>query len=92
MRQVGPGAKFASRAREIGPIDVSTAHAFRLSAARFVVRGLALRAQGRAHQLLAGAIVAAGAMDALGVNQIQLSPWALREGVILQRMDQIQDR
>ena len=46
----------------------------------------------RAHQTLAGAVVAAVAMDALGVDEIQLSPWALREGVILQRMDQMQDR
>ena len=42
---------------------------------------------GRAHQVLAGAVVAAGAMDALGVDQLQLCPWALREGVILRRLD-----
>jgi exopolyphosphatase/guanosine-5'-triphosphate,3'-diphosphate pyrophosphatase len=42
---------------------------------------------GRAHQVLAGAVVAAGAMDALGVEQVELCPWALREGVILRRLD-----
>jgi len=42
---------------------------------------------GRAHQVLAGAVVAAGAMDALGVEQLELCPWALREGVILRRLD-----
>ncbi|SOD70676.1 Ppx/GppA phosphatase [Jatrophihabitans sp. GAS493] len=43
----------------------------------------------RSHQTLAGAVVAAAAMDALGVDQLKLSPWALREGVILQRIDQL---
>ncbi len=42
---------------------------------------------GRAHQVLAGALVAAAAMDALGVEQLELCPWALREGVILRRLD-----
>jgi exopolyphosphatase/guanosine-5'-triphosphate,3'-diphosphate pyrophosphatase len=42
---------------------------------------------GRAHQTLAGAVVAAGAMDALDVDEIELCPWALREGVILRRLD-----
>jgi exopolyphosphatase/guanosine-5'-triphosphate,3'-diphosphate pyrophosphatase len=41
----------------------------------------------RAHQTLAGAAVAAAAMDALGVAQVELCPWALREGVILRRLD-----
>ena len=42
---------------------------------------------GRAHQTLAGSIVAAAAMDALGVDQLDICPWALREGVILRRLD-----
>ncbi|MFN2561982.1 MAG: hypothetical protein ABR571_11885 [Jatrophihabitans sp.] len=42
---------------------------------------------GRAHQTLAGAVVAAAAMDALGVDALELCPWALREGVILRRLD-----
>jgi exopolyphosphatase/guanosine-5'-triphosphate,3'-diphosphate pyrophosphatase len=45
---------------------------------------------GRAHQVLAGAIVAAGAMEALGVDELELCPWALREGVILRRLDWIE--
>ncbi len=44
---------------------------------------------GRAHQVLAGAVVAGEAMDALGVDELQLCPWALREGVILRRLDWI---
>lgn len=43
----------------------------------------------RAHQTLAGAVVAEQAMLALGVNEFSLCPWALREGVILRRLDAI---
>ena len=42
---------------------------------------------GRAHQLLAGAVVAAAAFEELGVRSAQLCPWALREGVVLRRLD-----
>ena len=42
---------------------------------------------GRAHQTIAGAVVSAAAMDALGVAELELCPWALREGVILRRLD-----
>ena len=45
---------------------------------------------GRAPQLLAGAIVAEAAMDLLGVAQLEIAPWALREGVILERLDRIE--
>ncbi|WP_411103317.1 Ppx/GppA family phosphatase [Streptomyces sp. cmx-4-9] len=45
--------------------------------------------EGRAHQLLAGALVAEGAMDLLGVDALEICPWALREGVILRRLDHL---
>jgi exopolyphosphatase/guanosine-5'-triphosphate,3'-diphosphate pyrophosphatase len=41
----------------------------------------------RAPQLLAGAIVADAAMDLLGIDRLDICPWALREGVILRRLD-----
>jgi exopolyphosphatase / guanosine-5'-triphosphate,3'-diphosphate pyrophosphatase len=41
----------------------------------------------RAHQLLAGAIVAEVTMERLGIDAVQFCPWALREGVILRRLD-----
>jgi exopolyphosphatase/guanosine-5'-triphosphate,3'-diphosphate pyrophosphatase len=41
----------------------------------------------RAHQLLAGALVAAEALAALGLERVDVCPWALREGVILRRLD-----
>ncbi|MFE9607720.1 Ppx/GppA family phosphatase [Streptomyces sp. NPDC006012] len=43
--------------------------------------------EGRAGQLLAGALVAEGAMDLFGVENLEICPWALREGVILRRLD-----
>lgn len=42
---------------------------------------------GRAAQILAGAIVAEAAMDLLRVPVLEVCPWALREGLILRRMD-----
>jgi exopolyphosphatase/guanosine-5'-triphosphate,3'-diphosphate pyrophosphatase len=42
---------------------------------------------GRAHQLLAGAVVAESAMRQLDIDELDLCPWALREGVILRRLD-----
>jgi exopolyphosphatase/guanosine-5'-triphosphate,3'-diphosphate pyrophosphatase len=47
--------------------------------------------EGRARQLLAGAVVAEAAMDLLDVPLLELCPWALREGMILQRLDALQD-
>jgi exopolyphosphatase / guanosine-5'-triphosphate,3'-diphosphate pyrophosphatase len=41
----------------------------------------------RAPQLLAGAIVADATMDLFGLEELELCPWALREGVILRRLD-----
>ena len=41
----------------------------------------------RSHQIVAGALVAEASMRALGLEQIEICPWALREGVILRRID-----
>ncbi|GAA4541633.1 Ppx/GppA phosphatase family protein [Amycolatopsis samaneae] len=41
----------------------------------------------RSHQLVAGALVAQGAMRALSLGELEICPWALREGVILRRLD-----
>ncbi|WP_405724524.1 Ppx/GppA family phosphatase [Streptomyces sp. NBC_01537] len=43
--------------------------------------------EGRARQLLAGALVADAAMDLFGVSELEVCPWALREGVILRKLD-----
>lgn len=44
---------------------------------------------GRSGQLLAGALVAEGAMDLFGITELEICPWALREGVILRRLDHL---
>jgi exopolyphosphatase/guanosine-5'-triphosphate,3'-diphosphate pyrophosphatase len=43
----------------------------------------------RTPQLPAGAIVADAILDLLDVDQLELCPWALREGVILRRLDML---
>jgi exopolyphosphatase/guanosine-5'-triphosphate,3'-diphosphate pyrophosphatase len=47
--------------------------------------------RGRAPQLAAGAIVADAAMDLFGLRELEVCPWALREGVILRRLDALPD-
>ncbi len=42
---------------------------------------------GRAPQLVAGAVVAQAAMDIFELENLVICPWALREGVILRRLD-----
>ncbi|MFG2867595.1 Ppx/GppA family phosphatase [Streptomyces sp. NPDC048338] len=51
--------------------------------------GLPGVSEGRAPQLLAGALVAEGAMDLFGIDELEICPWALREGVILRRLDHL---
>ena len=43
----------------------------------------------RAHQMLAGALVADATMDLFGVDELEICPWALREGVLLQHLDHL---
>ena len=40
----------------------------------------------RAHQMVAGAVVAEAAMDLFGVDELEICPWALREGVLLEHL------
>jgi exopolyphosphatase/guanosine-5'-triphosphate,3'-diphosphate pyrophosphatase len=43
----------------------------------------------RAHQIVSGALVAEGCMDIFDLTELEICPWALREGVILERLDQL---
>jgi exopolyphosphatase/guanosine-5'-triphosphate,3'-diphosphate pyrophosphatase len=43
----------------------------------------------RAHQVPAGAVVAAATLQLLHVRCVRICPWALREGVILRRLDSL---
>jgi exopolyphosphatase/guanosine-5'-triphosphate,3'-diphosphate pyrophosphatase len=51
--------------------------------------GLPGVSEGRASQLLAGALVAEAVMDLFGIEVLEICPWALREGVILRRLDRL---
>lgn len=41
----------------------------------------------RSHQIVAGALVAEASMRALGLDKVDICPWALREGIIFRRLD-----
>lgn len=43
----------------------------------------------RAHQMLAGAMVADATMDLFAIDELEICPWALREGVLLQHLDHL---
>lgn len=43
----------------------------------------------RAEQMLAGAIAAEAAMEAFGIETMRVCPWALREGLILKRIEHL---
>jgi exopolyphosphatase / guanosine-5'-triphosphate,3'-diphosphate pyrophosphatase len=43
----------------------------------------------RAHQIVAGALVASAVFGIFDLSELEICPWALREGVILERLDQI---
>jgi exopolyphosphatase/guanosine-5'-triphosphate,3'-diphosphate pyrophosphatase len=43
----------------------------------------------RTHQIVPGALVAEGCMDIFDLSELEICPWALREGVILERLDQL---
>jgi exopolyphosphatase / guanosine-5'-triphosphate,3'-diphosphate pyrophosphatase len=51
--------------------------------------GLPGVSQSRAHQIVPGALVAEGCMDIFDLTELEICPWALREGVILERLDQL---
>ncbi|MDB1086682.1 Ppx/GppA phosphatase family protein [Streptomyces sp. ACA25] len=53
--------------------------------------GLPGVSEGRARQLLAGAVVAEATMDLFAVETLEVCPWALREGVILRRLDRLRE-
>jgi exopolyphosphatase/guanosine-5'-triphosphate,3'-diphosphate pyrophosphatase len=43
----------------------------------------------RAHQIRAGALVAEATMDLFDLDQLEICPWALREGVLLRHIDHL---
>lgn len=55
-------------------------------AALAVLPGVSLS---RTHQIVPGALVADACMDIFGLDELEICPWALREGVILERLDRL---
>jgi exopolyphosphatase/guanosine-5'-triphosphate,3'-diphosphate pyrophosphatase len=51
------------------------------------IAGLPGVSANRAHQVVAGAFVADAVMELFGLPELEICPWALREGVILERLD-----
>jgi exopolyphosphatase/guanosine-5'-triphosphate,3'-diphosphate pyrophosphatase len=45
----------------------------------------------RAQQIVAGGIVALSVMEKLDVDEVEICPWALREGIVLRRLDWLSD-
>lgn len=43
----------------------------------------------RTFQIVAGGVVATSTMKALGVDEVEICPWALREGVLLRHLDHL---
>jgi exopolyphosphatase / guanosine-5'-triphosphate,3'-diphosphate pyrophosphatase len=43
----------------------------------------------RSHQIVSGALVADAVLDIFGLTELEICPWALREGIILERLDEI---
>jgi exopolyphosphatase / guanosine-5'-triphosphate,3'-diphosphate pyrophosphatase len=43
----------------------------------------------RTHQIVPGALVAEACMDIFDLAELEICPWALREGVILERLDKL---
>lgn len=45
----------------------------------------------RAQQIVAGGVVALAVMECLDVDEVEICPWALREGIVLRRLDWLKD-
>lgn len=85
-RQAGPYAHRVlevERLREAIPVLAS-----KKAAARATLRGVS---RPRAAQILAGAIVAESLMTTLDIDQVDICPWAIREGLMIRRLQAMSD-
>jgi exopolyphosphatase/guanosine-5'-triphosphate,3'-diphosphate pyrophosphatase len=60
-----------------------------LEMSRSEIAGLPGVSTDRAHQVVAGAFVATAVMDIFDIGELEICPWALREGIILERLDKL---
>jgi exopolyphosphatase/guanosine-5'-triphosphate,3'-diphosphate pyrophosphatase len=80
---------FVSRTLTVGDVRAWIPRLARMPAKkRAKLRGVS---NPRARQLLAGAIIAHATMVALDVTELEVSPWALREGIVLQYLSTLGD-
>lgn len=77
VKRLLPADKLASIATKISSMSVQQ---------RTTLPGVS---KARATQLAAGAMVAAAAVDLLDIEEIEISPWALREGILLRHIDSL---
>jgi exopolyphosphatase/guanosine-5'-triphosphate,3'-diphosphate pyrophosphatase len=78
---------FARRVLRRGPLDRWTSRLAHMDISeRGAVRGVS---RSRAQQILAGALVAREVMRALDLDEVEICPWALREGILLRRLDHL---
>ena len=104
-RAVGTSKTMRSLARIAGAAPRDDGPFVRRSLSRDDLRGIVTRlagmdsasrarlpavSPGRAQQLYAGALVAEAALDLLQVERLEICPWALREGLILRRLDHLE--
>src|SRR3954451_23316322 len=82
----GAGLRVPRELTEIGLSQVSGFVSRIESTALAELEGVSAQ---RAHQVAAGAVVAQAAMRAADVPSLRICPWALREGIILRRLDQL---
>jgi exopolyphosphatase/guanosine-5'-triphosphate,3'-diphosphate pyrophosphatase len=76
--------------RRVLPLDVLRERVDELTAmGPDELAGLPGVSPSRAHQIVPGALVAEACMDVFDLTELEICPWALREGVILQRLDQM---
>jgi exopolyphosphatase/guanosine-5'-triphosphate,3'-diphosphate pyrophosphatase len=81
---LGAGQRYRMR---LAHLDDWTPRLARLSSEdRTVLPGIGPR---RSRQIVAGAVVAAEAMRALRVDEVEICPWALREGAILRHLERL---
>jgi|SRR3954452_17238615 exopolyphosphatase/guanosine-5'-triphosphate,3'-diphosphate pyrophosphatase len=85
----GRKGPFVKRSLQRSQLELWTRRLSAMSAEeRQAVRGVA---PSRCRQIVGGAIVADAAMRVLDIAELDVCPWALREGVLLRRLDRLDD-
>ncbi len=85
-RSLGP---FIERSLDAGELHIWVKRMARMPVTeRAQLRGIS---PGRASQIVAGAVVAEEAMRGFEIQRVEVSPWALREGIVLRHLAALDD-